>query len=50
MKLKNIVQMVTPGLTTAGGQKHFVSQNGSSSGGHSIDAMIAALKIVPNPK
>ena len=44
----NIVQMVTPGLTTAGGQKHFVSQNGSSSGGHSIDAMIAALKVVPN--
>lgn len=46
----NILQMSTPGLTTAGGQKHFVSQNGSSSGGHSIDAMIAALKIVPNPK
>ncbi|MFH7014942.1 hypothetical protein [Flavobacterium sp. FlaQc-47] len=46
----NIAQLVTPGLTTAGGQKHFVDQNGSSSGGHSIDAMIAALKIVPNPK
>ncbi|RUT71803.1 hypothetical protein D0817_03715 [Flavobacterium cupreum] len=44
----NIAQMVTPGLTTAGGQKHFVSQNGTSSGGHSIDAMIAALRIVPN--
>ncbi len=46
----NIVQTVTPGLNTAGGQKHIVNQNGSSSGGHSIDAMIAALKVVPNPR
>ena len=46
----NTAQMVTPGLTTAGGQKHFVSQYGTGSGGHSIDAMIASLKVVPNPK
>lgn len=46
----NIAQLITPGLTTAGGQKHIVDQNGSSSGGHSIDAMIAALKVVSNPK
>ena len=45
--LLNIAQMITPGLTTAGGQKHFVNSNGSS-GGHSIDAMITSLVINQN--
>lgn len=43
----NTVQMVTPGLTTAGGEKHYISTEGTS-GGHSIDMMIESLKR--NPK
>jgi hypothetical protein len=42
----NVLQMVTPGLTTAGGEKHFVNSEGGS-GGHGIDAMISSLEKKP---
>ncbi|GAA4124789.1 hypothetical protein [Flavobacterium chungbukense] len=45
----NLAQTSISGLTTAGGQKHFVSANGSE-GGYSIDAMISSLKVSQNIK
>jgi hypothetical protein len=43
----NMAQAVTPGLITAGGEKHFINPEGTP-GGHSIDMMIESLK--KNPK